>query len=96
MLSSAISSSQNVPLSLFADPMFRQDLKLDPIKALAAHGIKVQPSDLPDEIRLPSFEKLDRISATPGNGNGPGSNNGTGPPTPSSPIAPPFWLLFVG
>jgi len=95
MLSSAISSSQNVPLSLFADPKFRQDLKLDPVKALAAHGIRVQPNDLPDEIRLPSFEDLGRLSADPGNGNGPGSNNGngSGPPTP---LAPPFvWYAFV-
>ena len=99
MLSSAHSSSQNVPISLFADPAFRRDLAADPIKTLAAHGIKVNESDLPAEIRLPNLDDLGRMSANPGNGNGPpagnpGNGNG-GPPTDDyGPVIVP-WSIFI-
>jgi len=97
MLSSAQLSSQNVPVSLFADPKFRRDLAANPVATLAAHGIKVRKSDLPAEIRLPDLDDLGRLSAAPGNGNGngpPANPPGQGPPTDN--LEPWFWVVFVG
>lgn len=94
MLSSAHSNSQNVPISLFADPNFRRDLAADPVATLAAHGIKVNESDLPAEIRLPNLDDLGRMSADPGNGNGPPIDHpgaGSGPPVDSA--IP--WFVFL-
>lgn len=96
MLSSVSTSSPSVPVSLFADPAFRRDLAADPVKALAAHGIKVAASDLPAEIRLPEYDEMGRLSADPGNGNGPDNSNGNGPPVSPHDQRGIPWFLFVG
>lgn len=97
MLSSAPTSSQHIPVGLLADSAFRSQLLEDPVKALADHGIDLDPSTLPAEIRLPSAEALDdALSADPGNGNGGGQGNGNGPPTPTNPVGTPIWAAFVG
>ena len=99
MLSSAhSSSSQNIPVSLFADPKFRRDLAADPVATLAAHGIKVRKSDLPAEIRLPNLDDLGRMSSAPGNGNGPPANPpGNGGGSPSDDFGPHIvpWSIFI-
>ncbi|MDA8017774.1 MAG: hypothetical protein MPN21_10025 [Thermoanaerobaculia bacterium] len=97
MLSSADSASQNVPVSLLADPEFRRDFVADPVKTLAAHGIRVNECDLPAEVRLPGLDELAEISANPGTGDD--SSNGNGNPKPTLPDPPgdwiPYWSIFL-
>lgn len=100
MLSSANSASQNIPVSLFADPEFRRDLAADPIATLAAHGIKIDESDLPDEIRLPDLDELARKQSDPTSGNEklaslPGGDPPVADPFPRGPQHP-NWTIFLG
>lgn len=47
-------------LALFQDAEFRQEFEADPVKALAANGVRLEASEVPEAVKLP--EEVPSIS----------------------------------